>query len=70
MKKQKWGLLNSIRNGAIFGLLYGLYDLYQGGMPIGSLQWYFVFGQLSGSLTGGAIMFLIGAGVRNKIVKF
>jgi len=39
-------------------------------MPIGSLQWYFVFGQLSGSLIGGAIMFLIGAGVRNKIVKF
>lgn len=70
MKKQKWGLLNSARNGAIFGLLYGLYNEYQGGMPIGSLQWTFVWGHLFGSLVGGAMMFVIGAGIRNMIVKF
>ena len=69
MEKQQWSLLNAARNGAIFGLLFSFYTFYKEGIPIGSSHWAIIVGTFAGALIGGVIMSVIGAGVRNMIVK-
>ena len=78
----KWNYLKSLRNGSIFGFLYSPYSIYQDiqeSIPDGfevsfsDILTAFItpwsLGLFIGHIIGGALLFMIIAGIRNLFVK-
>ena len=72
MKSNKWNYLKAARNGAIFGFIYSLYDIYANGLSTSipsDVVLYYTGGLLFGGTVGGAFLFCIITSIRNLFVK-
>ena len=55
MQTKHWNLIKSAKNGAIFGLIYGIFTLYRDGAPINlanDVILHYVGGLIVGSVVG------------------
>ncbi len=65
----KWSLLKALRNGAVFGLAYGLVNLFWARFTLSGLPIAESIGGLLGAVFAAALLFLLVAFLRNLIVK-
>ena len=79
-EKHKWSISRSIRNGAVIGILFSFYSLYQEVsssdaitfydlIDTKGLRFYAALGEIIGGLVGGAFIFGVIAKIRNFFIK-
>ena len=78
-EKHKWSIYRSIRNGAVIGILFSFYSLYQEvytsdtftfyDMIDGRARIFAVLGEIIRGLVGGAFFFGVIAKIRNLFIK-
>ena len=69
MKSKKWSEKKSMRNGAVFGVLYSIYLELENGLTLFQATTPYFIGLWIGGAIGGAFLFVLVTWVRNFFIK-